>query len=185
MRGRRRRTRRSGMRRQTDWIPQVNDGAFFQIDISTTPALIALVDEVDIEEKQDHLTIERVVGEVFVYTRAVSGNLTEAIIYAGIIVSDVDTSSGVTPFSPSDDDDSEGEWLWRRAWGFFPATAADVRVLNAEWPTHLDVRVRRKMSQRQALLLCITAVPTPFSTGVLAPTDIDVALNIRTLVKLF
>jgi len=184
MRRRSRRTRRSGMRRQTDWIPQV-EGTWLQSSIALSPMLIALVDEVDIEEKQDHLTIERIVGEFHVYVRKAAGTLTEGLIYAGIIVTDVDTTGGVTAFSPEDDDDSEGEWLWRRSWGFFPTTATDVRVLNAEFPTHLDVHVRRKMGQRQALILSITAVPTPFATGVNAPSDLDVALNIRTLVKLF
>jgi len=175
---RRGRVRRSGMRRQTDWIPQTNDGAVLQ---TSNVALIALVDELDIEEHQDHLTIERVVGEVVLCARDSVGATCPAIIYMGIIVSDADSGGGVTPWGPASSTDAESEWLWRRMYHSL------VPTLGAEsyQPSQFDIHVRRKMSQRQALLLNITAFTSSFPATPQQPTDMDIWMNIRTLVKLF
>ena len=178
----RRRTRRTGIRRQTDWIPTVAPITTVQNVSPSNPALIALVDEVDVLDKQDHLTVERIVGEFFAIPLENGGNPVPVVwMAAGIIVSDLDNTGGVTSYNPTDPDDAEAAWLWRKSW-LWGTTAGIAAPVHAFPITSLDVHVRRKMGQREVLLLCITGFIVPGSSAI---NDLELGLNIRTLVKLF
>jgi len=108
----------------------------------------------------------------------------ECWFHAGLIVSDLDNTGGVTSFNPTDADDAEANWLWRHSWWWQYEEKVGTGVVSS-WarPVNgLDVHVRRKMGVREVLLLCITAAVVPGSAAI---NDLQLGGNIRTLVKLF
>jgi len=174
----RRRRRVAGTRRRTDWIPFVDDS----ITVAALNERFALVDTTDLVEKDGFLTVERVVGEVMVAPIDLSGGaVTIACVWLGIILSEVDNTGGVTNWSAVDILDADAPWLWRRV---VHQGAITGMALGYDQPSiHLDVHVKRKMNERQDLLLVVNITPSPF-INLSGPDGFNAIINLRTLVKL-
>lgn len=156
MRARRRGLTR-GPKRSVDW----EGNAEFNDQFTGGSVIYALVDDQDITDHDGKLTIERVVGDLYVHN--VQDNLgapVPAWCCAGITTSDVDQGGNVTNWNAGLTSDAEGPWMWRRWWPVmngslltetFPEYLA---LLQAD--AHLDVQVKRKLRDRMNLVLCIS-----------------------------
>lgn len=193
-----RRARRPGMK--GDWIVLAHTACPFDANIaiscdSSSPndALntIALVDSNDIHDKQDHLTIVRMVGElnptlILRYEIAAPGpNPLQGVLRCdeGIYVAGADDNSTGGELNPYVETDwSQDKWLWLRTQLFFPTipTATDgfqtfvaVAGFGASLPASqpgFDVRVKRKLEFGDNLNYSWTWTATPnllgsFATG--------------------
>jgi len=165
-------------RRQTDWIAfnEENDQQSFVNNV----IIYALVDQNDMTQKDGHLTVERVVGDFYMVCQDTLGAPTQCWAYVGIILSDLDNAGNVTAFSPRTGVDAEAFWLYKHLWLSDVSTTANF-AFGYQQVQHLDVHVKRKMEDRQNLLLV-------FSAGAVAggqiPTDALITFQLRTLVKL-
>lgn len=182
-RGSRRRIRSPGApKRLTDWIPFVNVGNNF----STQG--FALVDDTDMEEKDGRLTVERVVGQVMLYgpSDVTGATFDPCFVHMGLILSDLDNTGSVTAFSPASPIDLEGPWMWLDR-VFVPSAndSAGFNINTTNWGTKvdIDVHVRRKMHERQDLMLIMAVSAFPSAVGPLA-THCNADVWMRTLVKL-
>lgn len=186
MRTRRGRRGRATIKRKTDWVLSASGSAFETMPFDSVDG-VNLLDLQDLEEHQDVLTVERIVGE---YSLRIVSPTPDFLmeVYTGIAVRDCDNVGGVIFLNPEDDEDGDsGDWMWRRHYHLTPGVAFD----NAGIPTggaaysnfdqaHLDVHVRRKMKGRDQLVL-FTIAHIRQGALVNQPTQ---SFNLRTLVKL-
>lgn len=193
----------------------VDDGTFITLPIAS------LLDITDIAEHENHLTVLRVIGDLHfmcpLQTPATAGTLAMLPwMILGIKVSDTDTQGHVDPNenSLSDADgatDIEKSWMW--LWSGFPpierlqlvgvpetnstlrahpSTDTSVpQVMPVAWTIPIDIHVKRKMGERQELVLWMlmrSAQPTGAAgNSLLAPsTEVPLAItfwdNVRVLV---
>jgi len=174
----RRRRRAAGTRRRTDWIPYIDDS----VTVAGTVERFALIDTTDLVDKDGFLTVERVVGEVMMSPIDLGGGATTiGCVWYGIILSEVDNTGGITAWSAVNPLDADAPWLWRRC--VHQGAVAGIALGYDQPNIHFDVNVRRKMNERQDLLLVMNVTPSPF-LAISAPDGFNAVINVRTLVKL-
>lgn len=184
------RARGASPRRETDWI------SFFLDDVDGVAVggapmpqqQYALVDPTDMLVKDGKVTVERVVGDFLVaFPRdAVGADVVPALMncFWGLIVQDVDETGAILAVDPETSNGLESQWM---AMGHFVASGFHALVGPppvlmkdfAVWQ-HIDVHVRRKMTERQVLLLYLGASPLVGPGTIIA----SAFLRLRTLVKL-
>jgi len=189
-----RRRARGGPRRQTDWV------AFHLDDISgliISPAMpqgYALIDGSDMSEKDGKLTVERVVGDVIIFDpKDGAGTQTHSELlryYYGIKVYELDQNSNIVGLDPDNANDMEAQWLTlgHGLWSAESMTTAGVTIFpyahHGAAHFHIDVHVRRKLTEREILVMDIGFAPLLAAGGPGATVTATAVLRLRTLVKL-
>jgi len=173
--------------RETDWSYAsgssiINSGPTFALHY-------ALIDENDLDQRYDgHCTVLRVVGDCWIYsvTSSTPGP-TIGLGSLGLIVSDVDSVGGITPYAIFDPADAEASWLYYRSQMVgnvkAPGTSSALDEGNSGMlpdGSHIDVKVKRKMRDREALLLTFQIDNL---TGFADVANARIAFSVRTLVK--
>lgn len=137
--------------------------------ISLTSLLsFAFVDDTDVQDKQDHLTVVRQVGEIHhsVIGQTTTGSVLEPNVVTvrideGIYLTTADIGSGtVQVLDPRDGAAFESDqWMWRRTRRFFLLGTgatwfswASPQDYAENANSHLDIRVKRKVGLGQELI---------------------------------
>jgi len=176
---------RSGPRRRTDWIPSLSDDVD-EIVGPGVPFVYSLCDPTDVAEKDGAITVVRIVGDVTPYNPVTAGGAAVfAVIHAGIIVLESDQTGSVIQPDPGNLLDQDLPWLWIGHWHVQPLVfaAAPGQVVEDAFRAerHIDVRVARKMVDREFLAL---AVSTTSAIAATPPVTTSWRHYLRTLVKL-
>jgi len=179
---------RSRARRDVDWISTwANEDVGNPGPNSLT---LELVGSLDMTQKDGKLTVERMVGDILIFNptdgAGVPANMCR--VHAGILVQELDGGGNVMGKSPSSPVDMEDAWLWLANWtvggpsGLVPDFTVAFHTQGYRY-VHFDVHVRRKMHDRQILVLILEVQSIPqagFDTVNLAKVEVFG----RTLVKL-
>jgi len=132
-----------------------------------------LVDDSVLEQKDDKLTVLRIVGDLWTWPGG-----SDAVTIAGgiqywwgIKVFELDSAGALLPQAPIDFTDADGSWMFLRV-GFFGSQVnvngtnrfyevyqSEHAYSNSGWGgNHIDIQVKRKMGARDVLILCMGAV---------------------------
>lgn len=185
-RARRMRRGRINLKRKTDWIASAT-GRASETFSENFVDLVAIIDLQDLENHQDTLTVERMVGEYALFCAEPTPDYS-AHVYMGIAIRQCDDTGAVIPINPESNVDADSEdWMWRRHYilhnnGTFDATPGLFRgcpVASTWEEAHFDIHVRRKMEGRDQLVLF-----TFYEVLTGAGTNLLQSFNFRTLVKL-
>lgn len=180
------RARRSGTKKH-DWVllfqtqvPLVVPQTTYTAPNAVLPLQIALLDDQDLQDKQDSLTIVRTVGEIQVMSNMVVtvANPLQIVIsvFEGIYIAS-DSAATTAQFDPTLAGDVDRDnWLWLRTTrhihdsvggGVIRETFFNNNDYFAGLSPHLDIRVMRKLTRGTELVYCVKAlVPTLNQTGV-------------------
>lgn len=170
------RARRRIAKGKKDWVVGMWTQDLDQPVGATGTQFYTLIDEQELEEKDDKLTVLRVVGDIWTFPQsATGGSYNGAVRYwHGIKVFDLDSAGALLPMSPFDANDADADWMYLRT-GFCalgpdfgdPAGAnlhtthfrSEHLYQNAGWGgEHIDIQVKRRLSARQVLILAMGAV---------------------------
>lgn len=180
-----RRRRRSGPRRQTDWIVSAQGQVIDPTPTTSVNQSIALLNNQDLLEHDDQFTVERIVGQVhFSNTQGTDWVAAPRIqCWSGIALLETDATGASIDLAPDDGVDGDSEaWMWRnyQMWtppGIYDATLQ--RILCWGITLDIDCRVRRKMKGREHLVMFYRLDD---NTG--QSNNFFASFQLRTLVKL-
>lgn len=161
-----------------------------------------LIDGAELEEKDDKLTVLRVVGDIWtIPVQIATGMALGGIKYwQGIKVFETDNTGAILPQFPVDAVDADASWMYLRVgWKSFIQTdiGGGARAIiadtghsnhfysNSGWGgDHIDIQVKRRLEANEVLLLAMGAdVNLPYDTANLANnTSLTHAVFVRTLV---
>lgn len=202
MRFRRRRPRRVKARgMHGDWVVGVDHNCMLPIvsvmKCSDTAAPndttdFSLLDTQDVEDKEDALTVVRIVGDVPIVSRLKFSseppgiNMVVHTIREGIYLSTVDPNGVAVDMDPRLPGDMESDcWLWLRTRSFKfayvgPATSPPPGIFwqaasdyNVGQNDHLDIRVKRKLKRGQELIYTVGAFHEVTEGSAVINTDFD------------
>lgn len=177
-----------GPRRATDWEPFTDQAV--AIGLGAPLAYYgALLDQNDAAEKDGKLTVTRVVGDVIIYNvNTATLTATIGLFRMGVILADVDGAGNVMELDLASPPVQEMSWLYFRAQavGTFQTSGtadacSDSNQGHMPNGAHLDIKVARKMTERQSLLLIVQMTSM---AGYATPRDFNLDVNIRVLCKL-
>jgi len=192
----RRRARRLGgrsgrKRRQTDWIVSAEGLVLDPSPAFGDTVLIDLINDIDLDDHDDQLTVVRIVGELHFWD--IGENRCDTAInwrgFAGIYKTESDATGAVIELAPDDGIDGDSEaWMWRHSFIAFPqglSISPDLgnsasSLWKGRYSTHIDLRVMRKMGGREHLVLAFRL----FTDGSGSEAGYNALLQLRTLVKL-
>ncbi len=156
----RRHARGTGHRRMTDW-----SGIHINEEVTPAQPTVHITLWTPISEDK-HATVVRIVGDLHVFPDSAELQNPGALawnVFAGIqVVNRAQGGSGMKRAPNVADDLEGGEWLWLRAWTFNwvnQGVTGDVRMHTAcpdllgANPSHLDIRVKRKLDLSQDELI--------------------------------
>jgi len=190
--------------RRSDWVQALNECAD-SLEITRcvdgrVPADshtdFTLVDSTDVLVHTDHLTVLRIVGDIGIaYSLGAiedgSQFLTSFItIYEGIYVAAVDGAGNFLPLSPGQAQDAEGSWMWRNT-RMLSGRTTEVDAQNQAFTfgvvpecsmVHVDIPVKRILTDRQVLIYTVTCVSQlgPLTNN---PESVAGIVNLRVLVR--
>lgn len=186
------RRRRSGPRRETDWIVSaqglISDPLWTTVDNN----LLSLINSEDLDAHNDQFTVVRIVGEICMWSGETSRHDAAAPPiargYWGIYKTEADATGATIELLADDGIDADSEaWMWRNHWiepSSFQAVSPDNAnaITSTGWNwyhrEHIDLRVMRKLGGREHLVFA-SRIFDNTSTGV-----IQASFQLRTLVKL-
>jgi len=181
-----RRGARRGRKRETGWIagmiPQcwepLRTWSCEQTEIPWSEATdyFELVGPTDVATTGRTLSVRRIVGQLQLFAQGVmqgpGGPGWGAINFdMGIIISDVDENDAILGRAPGFviADQESGDWLWRHSWSWHMSidegVASGARITellsNQYSPSaDIDIRVGRKLQEREGLYLAVLATGT-------------------------
>lgn len=180
-----RRRVRVGPRRETDWLAYSLDDSDFAVGPGLSQVQgYSLIDPTDMLVKDGKVTVERVVGDFMLFggKDAVGANVNGFLVWAaGLIVLEADQTAAVVFLDPDGAVDMEASWLWlaHGSYGSLQHDGTELVPDFGHW-VHLDVHVRRKMTERDQLVLFLHVQPLVGG----AITSTNGSFRFRTLVKL-
>lgn len=204
---RRRPIRRRAQRRETGWIECIIPDCWeslrpfwcTQTETAWEEATDywTLVAPTDVRAVGRTITIARMVGEIQLgaamnWASDVEG-WSAIHIDCGIFISDVDETDGIMARAPGKniEDQRSGDWLWRNSWSMmvpWDFTRGNVRWSYAETnqyspSAHVDIRVKRKLQEREGLYLATLATWETVSGQGYYPQNVGAKLrgNLRAL----
>lgn len=197
---RRRRGGRRLARGKKDWVvgPWAEDRD--QPVGQTGTQFYTLIDGAELEEKDDKLTVLRVVGDIWTIPVDIATGMAHGGIryWHGIKVFETDNAGLILPQFPSDFVDADASWMYLRV-GFQCWMAQDTgsgarqiatipgqswhMYANSGWgQTHIDIQVKRRLEGNEVLLLAMGAVVAlPFDTSVANTTSLTHGVFVRSL----
>jgi len=199
MRRRMRNTRRRISKGKKDWVVGVWGSEDDQpLGVAGTQ-FYTLVDDSVLEQKDDKLTVLRIVGDLWTHPGG-----TDAVTIAGgikywwgIKVFELDSAGQLLPQTPVDFVDADGNWMFLRV-GFFGSQVnisaanryyevfqSEHMYGNSGWgQNHIDIQVKRKMGARDVLILAMGAQAyLPLETAYGSCTSVSHSAFMRVLVS--
>lgn len=167
--------RRRGSRRiakgKKDWIVGPWELDVDQPNGQSGTQFYTLIDGAELEEKDDRLTVLRIVGDIWsIPTHPTTRNAMGGGMYwHGIKVFETDNSGAILPQFPSDAIDADASWLYLRqgyqCWIPFDFGGGQIAqgaaeslhgYSNSGWGgSHIDVQVKRRLEANEVLLLAM------------------------------
>jgi len=180
---RRRGTRRLSGKRETEWISGGN-GFDLENTVGAVTQFFEIINLVDVLQHQDHLTLVRIVGEVYFATRTIATNVATAVSW-GLFKAQCDNTGAFIGLDPANelDDDSE-DWIHKKTVFLSEGqggTPVGAIFTNDYHSAHVDIRVMRKLQGLDQLLFAVGTNGTFGSTN----DSIFLGVFLRCLVKLF
>jgi len=139
--------------------------------------------------------VVRIVGEILLYhgfaqSAAAESTIAALTTWMGIAIQDIPLQGAFDPLHPFLDNQSK-DWLWR---GTFWSTAtinAGASILSTftnveagpQTGSHIDVRVKRKLREQEAIVLNVFAT-LDFLQGSSMAADVELNGNVRALIEL-
>jgi len=161
-----------------------------------------LIDGAELEEKDDRLTVLRIVGDLWTIPTDTTTNMAlgGALYWHGIKVFETDNTGAILPQFPLDTVDADAKWMYLRV-GYTvwvnDSFGGGARVLartpaasthmygNSGWGAdHIDIQVKRRLEGNEVLLLAMgLGVPDrPYDSTAANTTSAYHAIFLRTLV---
>lgn len=195
--------RRRGSRRlakgKKDWVvgPWTTDRD--QPLGQTGTQFYTLIDGAELEEKDDRLTVLRIVGDVWTVPVRTATGLADGggKYWYGIKVFETDNTGALLPVFPLDGVDADANWMFLRV-GFTSwepntdgggvtrcrYTESHHGYANSGWAgAHIDVQVKRRLQDNEVLILAAgMQVELPYTSGLSTNFTCEHNIFVRTLV---
>lgn len=193
------RGRRRVTKGKKDWVVGIWGEDTDQPVGPSSTQFYVLIDEQTLEDKDDKLTVLRIVGDL--WTRPIAaggGSYAGALKYGwGIKVFEVDNTGALLPQTVLDFQEADANWLFMRVGSVEYQIRQDTNPTPQVWTEvyetqhmyqnsgwgmhHIDVQVKRRMSANEVLILAMGAIGDN-KFGARAATACEHAAFLRVLV---